>query len=285
MRRKSVVTLRTSVALILLVLGGGGGAERIEPKPGPWPEGTTLKGIDGSVIRADSNDLWLFEVGRDVNEITPQIPMGTRFALLSSATLEHLVADVNDRHLPQYRLTAQVTQYRGANFLWTSYFLPLSKLKDANEPAQVEGLERAVDANAVAVDRMDSDEMAIPEEVAARLRTRRAARGPQRTISGEARTGSAAPKASTRVLVDAVGFIELQHGASVFVPDALGWNVARIRYGLLPCRVLEQAEQQLAAWPEPIRLKVAGVVTEYQGKKHLLLQRVIRVYNYGNFGG
>jgi hypothetical protein len=148
----------------------------------------------------------------------------------------------------------------------------------------VEGSEGVVDANAVAVDRMDSDEMAIPEEVAARLRTRRVARGPQRAVSGETPTGQVPPKASTRVLVDAVGFIERRYDASVFVPDALGWNVAGIRYELLPCRALEQAEQQLAAWPEPVRLKVAGVVTEYQGKKYLLLQRAIRVYNYGNFG-
>jgi hypothetical protein len=92
-------------------------------------------------------------------------------------------------------------------------------------------------------------------------------------------------RSQTRVLVDAVGFIEWEQGTPVFVPDALGRNVARLRYELLPCQVLERAEQRLARSSEPMRLKVAGLITQYQGAWYLLLQRVIRVYDYGNFGG
>lgn len=283
MRRRSSILSWAGIGLILWAGSVALATERA--KGGPWPEGTLLKGVDGSVVRTDSNDLWFFEVGQDVNEPAGRIPKGTRFALLPSATLAHLVVDVNDRHLPRYRLTGQVTQYQGANFLWTSYFLPLSKLKDANEPAPGQRSQERVDPNAVAVEQMDSDEMTIPAEIAERLRTRRVARGPQRAVWPETSADAAAPKASTRILVDAVGFIERRHGAAVFVPDALGWNVTEIRYALLPCRALERAEQQVAAWPEPVRVKVAGVATEYQGKKYLLLQRMIRVYNYGNFGG
>lgn len=288
MRRKSVVTLRASVALILLVAIAAGGTERIEPlesKPKPLPEGTMLKSVDGSVVRLDSNDVWCFEVGRDVNETDPKIPMGTRLALLPSATLEHLVTDVNDRHLPRYRLTAQVTQYHGANFLWAIYYVPLSRLKDANEPAPAALPTGPLDANDVTAGAVASEGMPIPEEIAARLRNRRAARAPQRAVSQDVRADKAPAQALTGVLVDAVGFIESRRGARVFVPNALGQNVAEMHYELLPCRTLEQAERRLAGSTDPIRLKVAGLVTEYQGTKYLLLQRVIRVYNYGNFGG
>jgi hypothetical protein len=289
MRRKSVVTLRMSVALILLVAIAAGGTERIEllepleSKPKPLPEGTMLKSVDGSVVRFDSNDVWCFEVGRDVNETDPKIPMGTRLALLPSAMLEHLVTDVNDRHLPRYRLTAQVTQYHEANFLWAIYYVPLSRLKDANEPARAALPTGPLDANDVTAGAAATEGMPIPEEIAARLRNRRAARAPQRSVSEDVRADKA--RALTGVLVDAVGFIESRRGARVFVPNTLGQNVAEMRYELLPCRTLEQAERRLAGSTEPIRLKVAGLVTEYQGTKYLLLQRVIRVYNYGNFGG
>jgi len=166
MRRRSSILLWAGIGLILWAGSVTLAAERAES--GPWPEGTLLKGVDGAVACADSNDVWFFELGQDVNEPTLQMPMGTRFALLPSATLGYLVADVNDRHLPRYRLTGQVTQYHGANFLWTSYFLPLSKLKDANEPGPVEPVEGIVDPNAMAVDKMDSEEMTIPAEIAER---------------------------------------------------------------------------------------------------------------------
>ena len=69
----------------------------------------------------------------------------------------------------------------------------------------------------------------------------------------------------------------------MFVPDAFGWNVGKTRYELLPCGVLEQALQTQAASPERIRFSVAGLVTEFKGKKYLLLQRTIRAYGHGNF--
>lgn len=281
MRHRSSILLWAGIGLILWSAPAVWSAERVEGMS--WPEGTLLKGVDGSVVHADSNDLWCFEVGSDVNEPALRVPKGTRFALLPSATLAHLVADVNDRQLPRYRLTGQVTQYHGANFLWLAYFLPLSKLKDANEPAP--GVDGIVDPNAVAVETMDSAGMKIPAEIAERLRTRRVARGPQRAVTPATPADAAAPKVSARVLVDVVGYIERRQDATLFVPDALGQNVTERRYVLLPCRALERAEQKVAAWPEPVRVKVAGVATEYQGKKVLLLQRMIRVYNYGNFGG
>lgn len=288
MKRSTTVTWWAVAIPMLLASVAASAAERIEPlefKPGPWPEGTMLKSVDGSLERVDSNDLWCFEVGRDVNEIDPPMPVGTRLTLLPSATLEQLVVDVNDRHQPRYRLTAQVTQYRGTNFLWPIYYVPLSRLKDANEPAPVEPPAAPLDANEVTANATAGDEMAIPEAIAKRLRDRRTARAPQRSGREEAPADNKPTRAQTRVLVDAVGFIERQHGGSVFVPDALGRNVAKVRYELLPCRILERAEQRLAESPEPIRLKVAGLVTQYKGTHYLLLQRVIRVYNYGNFGG
>jgi hypothetical protein len=42
-------------------------------------------------------------------------------------------------------------------------------------------------------------------------------------------------------------------------------------------------EEQLSAEPGSFRFKVAGILTEYKGKKYLLPHRAIKVYSYGNF--
>jgi hypothetical protein len=282
----------------LLLLGAVAAAEQEDAAAKPLRDGALLRNVDGTIGRADSNDLWHFELERDVNEPELQVPAGTRFTLLPSAALENLIVDANDRQAPRYRLTAQVTQYRGANFLFPTYYLPLSKLRDANEPPAQAPSPEPADVNTPTRSRPGDDTMAIPPEIAQRLKTRRTALAPQRPVPEASAADEKPRRPLSHVLVDAVGFVELQQGRAeapiatdrvwelhAFVPNAFGWNVSAFCYQLLPNQVLEQTEQQVAAWPEPTRLMIAGLVTEYRGRKYLLLHRVIRVYSHGNFGG
>ncbi len=279
MKRKWVARWAGLLGLALLVVSATGGAELVIAQL--LPEGTVLKSVDGVIVRADSNDVWLFEVTRDVNEADVQLPAGTRLELLPSVTLGDLLVDANDRVVARYRLTGQVTLYRQTNFLLAGYYLPLSKLKDPNEPA---GSESGPELRETARPARP-DDMAIPPEILEKLRERRAVRGPQRKGPNGMARANDARRMPNRVLVDAAGFIERREGRWQFVPDALGRNVSDLRYELLPCRALEQTETRLAALPERTRFKVAGVVTGHKGKRYLLLQRVMRVYNHGNLGG
>ncbi|NIO32744.1 MAG: hypothetical protein GTN75_13250, partial [Gemmatimonadetes bacterium] len=93
------------------------------------PEATVLDGVDGMVVPTDANDGWFFELTADVNTVNARAAAGTRLPLLPSAILERLIVDVNDRYTPRYRLTAYVTQYQGRDYLFPTYYLPLSKLK------------------------------------------------------------------------------------------------------------------------------------------------------------
>mgnify|MGYP001160590122 CR=1 FL=1 len=282
MRTKRMDVSRMVLGVVLLA---GISANAAETSTAPLvPDGTVVQATDGTLARSDSNDLWLFQFVRDVNGVGGALPAGSQLQVLPSSILDSMVADANERLLPRYRLSALVTRYRGSNYLFPSYYLPLSKLKDANAPQ--EEPEKLLDT-VPDTDVGPGGPLEIPEEVLDRIRTRRQARGPQR---GEAGPGAPGPpaetgrRARTHVLVDRIGFIEFTQGYPVFVPDGLGRNVAETRYELLPCSALEQAERRLAAFPQPIRFNVAGLVTEYQGRKYLLLQRAIRVYNYGNFG-
>ncbi len=257
------------------------------------PETAVLDRVDGRLLHVDANDTWLFELTMEVKTPEYRLPTGTRFVLLPSVTLGRLVADVNDRVAPRYRLSARVTLYRGKNYLFPTFYLPLSKFKD--EKGTEEGEQKPEDGTTNPPSEIMSPpastggrnpqskepELAIPPEVLEKLKKQRPLRGPRKSPEAERKP---VPESVEQVLVDCVGRIESRAGRYVFVPYALGWNVSDVRYNLLPCTALEEALRRQKGSLDPIRFNVAGLVTEFQGKKYLLLQRAIVVYNYGNFG-
>jgi hypothetical protein len=266
---------------VLLILFLAGVALSAQPQTRkPLPETTVLDAVDGRIVHVDANDTWFFELAADANTVTARVPAGTRFVLLPSAVLARLIADVNDRAEPRYRLSARATLYQGKNYLLPTYYLPLSKFKSAGG-----GEPKAEDA----VKPQPSDpNLTVPEEIIKQLQNARPPRGPQRK-DGEAgdpnaQSASRQPQSAERMLVDRVGLIEAEDDHFVFIPYALGWNVSDERYELLPSSILEQVQRQQAGSLEVIRWNVAGLVTEFRGKKYLLLQRAVPVYNYGDFG-
>jgi hypothetical protein len=281
---------------VLLLLFAAGTGFCAQPAARPLlPETAVLDRVDGKLLRIDANDTWLFELTMEVKTPDYQLAAGTRFVLLPSATLGRLVADVNDRFAPRYRLFARVTQYQGKNYLVPIYYLPLSKFKDDRSPED----SRLNPQSAIRNPQSGSSELAVPPEVLEQLKKQRPLRGPQKTTEAQKPPAQVPPE---RVLVDCVGRIESSQfsvlssrsspvngqlstaNSWVFLPYALGWNLSNIEYELLPCTALEEALQKQAQVLDPIRFNVAGLVTEFKGKKYLLLQRAIVVYNYGNFG-
>jgi len=252
----------------------------------PLPEGTVLNAADGRLVQVDVNDTWLFQLSEDVNNVSGRIAAGTKLEVLPSAMLELLTVDVNDREAPTYRLSAMATLYNGRNYLFPTYYLPLSKLK-GSEPAAPQDEQPQTPGEIMASDK--SADLTIPPEVIEQLKKRRPARGLQRA-DRELPDSTTAQKSLGRMLIDKVGRISIHSNGPaapgqrpVFTPYALGWNIGKTNYMVLPCRALEQAEQMQAASPDPVRFKVTGLVTEFKGRQYLLLQRVVRSYSYGNF--
>lgn len=242
---------------------------------GVLPEGTVLRSVDGALVAADGNDVWFFELSDDVSDASVRVPAGTRLGLLPSRTLAQMIADANERRLPQYRIAAQVTRYQDRNYLLAQYYLPLSKLKDANEPAtQMQTTPEPTQAGT------SNGALVIPDGALELLRGRRPVRGPLLPAAPDA----APQERPNRMLVNLTGFVESHQGPPYFVPDGLGWSVSTVRYQLLPSRVLEQVQQTVAAAPNPVRFNVSGLVTEFRGVQYLILQRAVRVYHHGNFG-
>ncbi len=286
---------RACAAAIVLVLELAGVGLCAQPTvAGPLAEATVLSGVDGRLVHLDANDTWWFEFTAQVKGKKYQIPAGTRLKLLPSGTLERLIADVNDRYAPLYRLSARVTQYHGANFLLATYFLPLSKFK--GDEGSEDGGQKTEGGTA---DLPADPELGIPPEIIEKLKTRRPVRGPLRKPEESDQIPEPVARDYLgRMLVDRVGLIETAgvgappdahicastHPCFHFTPYALGWNVSEVRYELLPCAALEEVERLKHRSVEPIRFNVAGLVTQFRGTQYLLLQRAVPVYNYGNFG-
>lgn len=310
------------VAVVFFMSAGVFAAKVAEP--GGLQDGFILRGIDGEVSGPDANDRWFFKFNADVNdEGKGVVKAGANPELLPSATLEkitRLVRDVNERSAAGYRLWGRVTRYKGKNFIFPIYFLPLGKLPQPAQASQTQ--EPPPQESAPAPDigvrgpaevpsmkqrgpediNEPNDVLNIPQEIIGKLRTRRIAQpsvsAPEEVNAVEQKSGvvegrEAEPKLEKRpelkqdsILADRTALLVKQDdGQLVFVLDALGLNTPDVSLLVLPCEALELTEQRQSAEPEPVPFKIAGIMTKYKGRYYLLLQKATRVYNYGNFGG
>ena len=293
-----------NILVFVVLISGLAAAAGFRPDTPPAPlllrDGFSLTGVDGKLISSDCNDVWFFELKEDVNDYRAVANAGTRLELLPSSTLERMVADAKTRSTPTYRLwNAEVTKYKGRNFIFPRYFLPLREPEDEKKKVEggqedVERKPEASDPNAleVAIDE-PNDVLTVPPEIMERLKAQR--ERPTTTSlrqimdSNEIPVGESDAPAYRRgadsVFVDRTAFLVKQaDGGLAFVPDALGRNVQRLSLRLLPCDILELTERMQSAEPENLRFKIAGIRTTYKDKQYLLLQKATRIYSHGNFG-
>jgi len=235
-------------------------------------DGFVLSGVDGKLIARDGNDNWVFEFDKDISDGRGIIKAGKSVKVLPSQALEGVTGQKIKEAGIACRLWGTVTTYRGRNFIFGAYFLGLSETGGAKvvspEESEQKGKEIAINE--------PNDVLSIPAEIIEKLKTKK--------IIRPAQAPKGAKLKQDYILADRMGFIvNRPDGKSMFVLDALGRNVGKVSFELLPCRALERAERTRAGGPERIRFKAAGIVTKYKGRYYLLLQRARRVYSYGNF--
>ncbi len=286
--------MSTKLLILILALSSGTNIPNIQtPPPAPLRDGFILRDIDGRLTCPDSNDVWFFELDSDVTDNETVIKARTKLRLLPSATLEKIITDANERSVKHYRLDVRVTQYKGGNFLFPFYFLPISTPKTSESTSP--------DKTAPAKDSTDdpnlNDEnniLTIPPDVLEKIEAARAkiAQSGQRISNSDEistdRQKSATEKQNPPVydsaLIDrAAILVEQKNGGFTFVLDALGRNAPQVWFQLLPCEALELSELIQSAVPDPVRFKIAGIVTKYKGTNYLLLQKATRIYSQGNF--
>jgi len=272
----------------------------------PLRDGFVLTDVDGKLTSTDSNNIWFqdsnegcrrwfFEFDSDIGDDKAVIKAGASLELLPSAALEKMTDDVEKHTTATYKLWGRVTKYKGKNFIFPIYFLPLSETKEPPPSTSQESREKTGptinDPN---------DVLTIPKEILNKLKRRKIIRPEQLQKGLELEQDS--------ILADRTGFISscvirdaysvkekrkeekgktqyaIRNTQCEFVFDALGRNVQQISLRLLPCQALELAEYRQSAEADRLRFKIAGILTKYKGNHYLLLERTTRIYSHGNFG-
>ena len=138
-------------------------------------DGFVLNGVEGRLSPAVSQhgDEWSFEFYTDVSDLRVKAPAGTKLKLLPSLTLEKLIADANGRSEDTYRISGWVTKYKGENYIFPNYFLPVS-IRTGPRPLTGQNLKQG--AGQQSADSDSDDLLAIPEEIRKRLSDQRIVR-------------------------------------------------------------------------------------------------------------
>ena len=302
--------MSTKLLIMILALSASADMSNLQtPPPALLSDGTILEYIDGTLTGPDRNDAWFFEPDSDITDNQAVIKAGIKLKLLPSATLEKIIADANERSVKRYRLNVRATKYKGRNFLFPFYFLPISaptpvlRQEDVGVKQQPQTSEQTSPeaTNTGTESRHDpnlndaNDILSIPPEVMEKIeaaKKKMAVSGQRISDSNRASIGQSKPAIgesnlpiTDSVLIDRTALlIERQHSEFIFTLDAFGRNVPQVSLRPLPCEVLELAELIQSAVPDPVRFKITGIVTKYKGNDYLLPQKATRIYSQGNFG-
>ncbi|MBN1391218.1 MAG: hypothetical protein JW947_00270 [Sedimentisphaerales bacterium] len=256
MNKRTVILIFTFLSCAALCAGA------------PLRDGFGLNGVDGKLTTSEGK--WLFEFESAVSDEIGRIKAGGTVELLPSTALEKITGDAEKHSGANYRLWGNVTKYKGSNFIFPIYFLPVSPVE---EPAEVkESSETKIAINE------PNDTLAIPEEIVKKLKSRRVLR------QEEIKEGMQLKQ--DYVITDRTALLDTgPDGKPLVVLDAIGRNIPTISFRLLPCEVLERAQSEQSVVADPVRFKIAGILTQYKGTYYLLLQKATRAYSHENFGG
>jgi hypothetical protein len=232
------------------------------------PDDYVFAGVDGKLVQSGP-DKWLFEIDTGTSEGGVEVKAGQSLELLGSATLEKLTADAKERTDAMYRLWGKVTKFEGKNYLFAVYFVGLRKVDRPATP-QTAGDETKQSVNA------PNDVLKIPDEIVSLLQT-------SEVLPSQEAPAEMQLKQDT-IFANRAGFVVEKNGRYVFEPDGLGRGIERFSLELLPCQKLDDALAQQRGEPNPVRFSVAGILTRYKEKQYMLLQKLTRMYSYGNFG-
>jgi len=294
----------TSLAFFISVVPIVSGLRSVKTRQMLLRDGFAVTGVDGRLVIHDSNeanpkfsfDRWFFELDSDLSDGRGLVKAGASLELLPSSALEKMIADANNRTATSYRLGGRITRYRDKNFIFPTYFLPLTKTKKPPSSTSQKSPQQETRPTI----NEPNDVLTIPKELIEKLPDRKKGidyrkRQEREAIKTKSTERGRAGKPGLKqdfILVDRTAlFRDPAHGAqdtwheAGFVLDALGRTEAKISLRLLPCQALEQAQRRQSTEPDALRFKIAGIVTTYKGKHYVLLQRATRVYSHGNFPG
>lgn len=248
-----------------------------EPKNRLLPEGLELRQVEGVARMNETTKAWRFSPHKILSSRNLTIHPNVELTILPSRALDKILSYAGTEKKVEVRIDAVITQYQNANFLFVFDAAPLQTAAEApspsdnSQPSQTEWkniLRSAADPNESSV---------IPPDILRRMKPT------QKTdFNRMARTASTVAGEDT-MLVNRTGRFTRPGPAGEFILDGFGRNISGQSFVLLPCKTLEQIEQQHKQTLQRPRYRVSGVLTTFRGRTFLLLQGAVRTYTHGNF--
>ncbi len=233
-------------------------------------EGFVVAGLDGEMAKVGDNGEWFVKLDKTIADDKGQIRAGQLIQLLPASSLEKIIADAKKDSPSGIRLWGRVTRYGNKNFIFPTYYLPLTEAQP----------ERATPSTPAEPNINEpGDTIILPDEVLQKLRPKRLIRLAQLRMGLESEEDT--------ILVERAGFIIKPENSPyyIFQLDALGRNTDDVSFHLLPCEALERAIITQAGGVIRAHYKITGIITKYKGQHYLLPQRATRIFSHGNFAG
>jgi len=290
-------------AIVFCVAAAHCSAQTTKTPPMPLRDATLYNGIEGTVRLDSDTDTWYFTADLPITDGRATIPAGTPVEMLPSSILEKIIHAAGDKQHIKGKLWARVTRYSNRsllihrmpshqfayrkapdkhrldakflsenlvnkNYLLAVYFMP--QTEDAPPPAAAEPTKHDAPITAPFA------ESILPDDVFEQLNKRR--------VVDLKKMREMLETEGDVVLADRVGFVLINADEKIFAGDSLGRNVNDMQLILLPCESLELTEESIVGTPAVRqRFRVSGIVTTFQGRQYMLLQRAIRTWSHGNF--
>jgi len=230
-------------------------------------DGLYARSVLGRIVAESDTGPWFLQLNNEVKDHNTVVPKGTRMELLPCAMLEVLLDDAKVLPETDVRIWAKVSLYQGKNYLFLMNYVGLS------DPVKTPSQDPVPDVVLPAkVDRLE-----IPDAI-----KKRAAE--QRVVHAAAQP-TEATILTNRTLINRLGYVTTQNEQKVFVFDGLGYSAGDAPIEVLPCEALERIETVQNLGVGPYRFSIAGMTTTFRGQPYIYLQRAMRVFSHGNFGG
>ncbi|NLW84773.1 MAG: hypothetical protein GXY41_10295 [Phycisphaerae bacterium] len=234
------------------------------------PEGYLVAGVKGRVAKDSDKAEWAFFPAVEITDGKGVLAVEKAVTLLPCSTLEQVAQLAGDEQTVNVRLWAMVTDYRGQNYLYALYFLPVRSEPDV-APVEV----NKPDESAATVPATEKESV-LPDEILQMMQRNR--------IPDLTRLDEIAAVSDDRNLIHRTGRIQsVEEDAFVFTQDGFGQNVGQASYRLLPSTALELIRRDMQRTSGRVRYVVSGVMTEFEGQAYLLIRRAVRTYTHGNF--
>lgn len=242
-------------------------------------EGFELDYVKGVISKTDHGQ-WVFTTDTPMFDGLKTLKAQSSIKILPSSMLEKLTTDINAENGGEIKsldvqLQANVVKYRGENYLFAMSYIPISQTRkaavpDASKNAQPKTIEptQAEEARNDPILSSEFKDLLTPDWTPDLIQKQK-----RDNVSVE----------DDYSMPSRTGFFVVKDGATFFQLDSLGRKIDRTSYKMLPCAALDTAEKAKYTIPGRKRYVVSGTVTNYKGQNYLLLQRVARTYNHGNF--